>query len=166
MIWYEDEVKRLEAELASFTYQPRLVLYGSSSLRLWDSLYDDFEMYLPVTLGFGGSTLEACVFFFTRIMKRVQPQHLIVYAGDNDLGDGRTPLQVHSYFVELCRLMDESFKNLAVSFISIKPSIIRWDIRHKIQYTNSLIEASIANKPNIAYVDVYNSMIGHNGLPN
>ncbi len=165
MIWYEDEVKRLEAEIAAFAYEPRLVFYGSSSIRLWDSLYKDFEWYLPANLGFGGSTLEACVYFFNRIMKQIQPQHLIVYAGDNDLGDGRTPLQVHGYFVELCRLMDESYKNLPVSYISIKPSLARWDIRHKIQYTNSLIEASIANKPNITYVDVFNYMIGNNGLP-
>jgi lysophospholipase L1-like esterase len=165
MVWYEDEVKRLEAELTALSYEPRLVFYGSSSIRLWDGLKDDFEMYMPVNLGFGGSTLEACVFFFKRIMKCVHPQHLIVYAGDNDLGDGKSPLQVHGYFMELCRLINESFKDLPVTFISIKPSITRWDIRHNIQYTNSLIEASIVHKPNMAYLDVYNSMISTNGLP-
>jgi len=166
MVWYEDEVKRLEAELAALSYEPRLIFYGSSSIRLWDSLKDDFEMYLPVNLGFGGSTLEACVFFFKRIMKCVHPQHLIVYAGDNDLGDGKSPLQVHGYFMELCHLINESFKDLPVTFISIKPSITRWDIRQKIQLTNSMIEASIRSKPNMYYLDVFSKMIGKNGLPN
>ena len=43
---------------------------------------------------FGGSTLEACAWFFERLVVPCYPRALVCYAGDNDLGDGRTPDQV------------------------------------------------------------------------
>jgi hypothetical protein len=41
---------------------------------------------------FGGSTLEACDHFFARQVLPVRPRSLLVYAGDNDLGqNSRAP---------------------------------------------------------------------------
>jgi lysophospholipase L1-like esterase len=165
MLWYEDDVKQLEQRMATLTYQPQLVFYGSSSIRLWDSLYDDFKVYNPVNLGFGGSTLEACVYFFKRIMKPLQPKHLVIYAGDNDLGDGKTAAQVHGYFLDLCRLIDETYEGLPVSYISIKPSPARWNIRQQIQNANRLIEETIRAKAGMYFVDVYSKMLSPDGLP-
>jgi len=31
MVWYENEVQRLEKERAALTYEPKLLFYGSSS---------------------------------------------------------------------------------------------------------------------------------------
>ena len=68
MIWYENEVQRLEKERAALTYEPKLLFYGSSSIRLWDSLNDDFADYQPVNLGFGGSTLAASDWLPTAVL--------------------------------------------------------------------------------------------------
>jgi lysophospholipase L1-like esterase len=165
MVWYEEDVRKLEKEISTLQYQPQLIFYGSSSIRLWESLYEDFKMYSPLNLGFGGSTLEACVYFFKRIMKSLSPNHLVIYAGDNDLGDGKTAVQVHGYFIELCKQIDERFGNLPTLYISIKPSLSRWQINEEIKYANRLIEKTIRDKPNLYFVDVYNKMIGKNGLP-
>jgi len=82
-------------------YQPDTLFYGSSSIRLWESLYNDFATYKPVNLGFGGSTLAACVWFFDRLMMPLNPKRLVVYAGDNDLSDGRNPEEVFIFFEQL-----------------------------------------------------------------
>ena len=89
MIWYENEVQRLEKEKTALEYEPRMVFYGSSSIRLWETLYEDFREYAPVNLGFGGSTLAACVWFFERLVAGYRPQSILLYAGDNDLGGSR-----------------------------------------------------------------------------
>jgi len=66
-------------------------------------LYKDFEEYMPINLGFGGSTLAACAWFFDPIVAPViHPQTLILYAGDNDLGDGRHPEEVLFFFGNSC----------------------------------------------------------------
>lgn len=166
MIWYEEEVQRVQQETAKFSYQPRMLFYGSSSIRMWEDLYTDFKLYAPVNLGFGGSTLEACVFFFQRIMEPYNPHHIIIYAGDNDLGDGKKPDEVHNFFIQLCESINECFGKVLVSYISIKPSLARWQINDTIEYTNKLIRQTISHHiPHMYFVDVYNPMIGPDKLP-
>jgi lysophospholipase L1-like esterase len=166
MEWYEEEVQRAEQEITNLDYHPRLLFYGSSSIRLWENLYDDFQSFQPVNLGFGGSTLEACVHFFQRIMEPFNPKQMVVYAGDNDLGDGKKPDEVHSYFIQLCESVNECFGEVPMLYISIKPSLHRWQINDAIQYTNLLIQQTITrNAGYLRFVDVYSRMIGTDGLP-
>ncbi|MES1160748.1 MAG: GDSL family lipase, partial [Bacteroidota bacterium] len=143
MQWYENEVQRLEKETASLEYDPKMVFYGSSSIRLWDNLYQDFSDYQPVNLGFGGSTLAACVWFFDRLLTPYHPKSIIVYAGDNDLGDGRHPEEVFIFFRQLVASTRQRFGSIPLAFISIKPSITRWNIVDSIRYTNKIIEDEI-----------------------
>src|SRR5262245_59767819 len=111
MYWYEEEVERLEREIAAIKYKSQLIFYDSSSIRLWHTLHEAFKRYNPINLGFGGSTLVACYYFFNRIMEPLHPKHFIIYAGDNDLGDGKNPGEVHGYFIELCNQLSQYFGN-------------------------------------------------------
>jgi lysophospholipase L1-like esterase len=166
MLWYENEVQRLEKEKTLLQYDPKLIFYGSSSIRLWDSLYDDFSAYQPVNLGFGGSTLAACVWFFDRLITPYHPQSIIVYAGDNDLGDGRHPEEVFIFFRQLVACTRERFGNIPLAFISIKPSITRWNILDSIRYTNKIIEDEITKQgTNLHFINVYNQMTDNAGYP-
>ena len=166
MYWYEEEVQRVEKESANLNYKPAMVFYGSSSIRMWDSLSEDFHLYKPVNLGFGGSTLEACVHFFHRILKPYHPQQLVIYAGDNDLGDGKKPDEVFTYFKKLCKLIVNEYVNTKVFYISIKPSIARWEINDQIKHTNALIEQAIHTRyRQINFINIYNSMINEQGMP-
>lgn len=165
MHWYEEEVERLEKEITALAYKPCLVFYGSSSIRLWHSVEEDFKKYNPVNLGFGGSTLEACAHFFKRIMQPLHPKHFIIYAGDNDLGDGRKPLEVHRYFIELSNHIHTYFGTTSFSYVSIKASPLRWQINEKIQQANHLIKNTIERHANMHFVDVYSRMIDDRGRP-
>ncbi|MBC7886703.1 MAG: GDSL family lipase [Ferruginibacter sp.] len=166
MQWYEEEVKRIETEIAGLTHEPGIVFYGSSSIRLWESLEDDFQEYDPLNIGFGGSTLAACGWFFERLFANLNPHAIIVYAGDNDLGDGRSPEEVFLFFNELVHLIRQRFGDIPLGFISIKPSISRWDIVDKIRQTNRLIEAGIKKTGgNICYINIYDSMTDKAGYP-
>jgi len=166
MYWYEDEVKRLEKDGLNLNYTPETLFYGSSSIRLWTSLYSDFAGIKPVNLGFGGSTLAACVWFFERIMTPYHPKRLIVYAGDNDLGDGRHPEEVFIFFQELAVKINTRFGSLPCYYISLKPSISRWHVANLFRFTNGLIENEISKYGNNwHFVDVFNKMLGPDGKP-
>lgn len=166
MNWYEDEVKRVIAESRKISYNPSMIFYGSSSFTLWKTLHDDFKEYKPVNLGFGGSTLEACVFFYKRIMQALNPAHFIIYAGDNDLGDGKKPEVVAKYYDQLCSAIRESCSKATITYISIKPSIARWDIDDRIQRTNMLIKQHMLSKKLGDYfVNVYDEMTDKSGYP-
>jgi len=167
MNWYEEDVRQLEQQKGNLPYDPKMVFYGSSSIRLWEGLYEDFQEYQPVNLGFGGSTLAACVWFFDRLVGMYHPESIIVYAGDNDLGDGRHPEEVFIFFQQLVARVRERFGDIPLAFISIKPSIARWNIVDNIRYTNTLISEEIARQGgNLHYIDVYDRMTDETGQPN
>lgn len=165
MFWYEDEIKGLEKRRSEISWQPATLFYGSSSIRLWDSLADDFKEYTPVNLGFGGSTLAACAWFFDRVMADYQPQRLVIYAGDNDLADGRHPEEVFLFFQQLVAKTTRRFGLIPCYFISLKPSIARWHLTAQFQYTNQIIAADLKNYPNWHWIDVYSAMLNANGRP-
>ncbi|MDT3402890.1 SGNH/GDSL hydrolase family protein [Mucilaginibacter terrae] len=166
MYWYEDEVKRLERDRLKLSYEPETLFYGSSSIRLWDSLYQDFAHLKPVNLGFGGSTLAACVWFFDRIMTPYNPKRLIVYAGDNDLGDGRHPEEIFIFFQQLMVKAHEHFGDIPCYYVSLKPSPARWQIADSFKYANNLIESEIVKQQNNwRFINIFKAMLDNNGLP-
>ena len=86
---YQGEVAALERRRRAEPPPPGVVaFYGSSSIRLWDSLAEDFFDVPVINLGFGGSTLAACVHYFDRLVVPCKPGALVFYAGENDIGDG------------------------------------------------------------------------------
>jgi lysophospholipase L1-like esterase len=166
MVWYENEVQRLEKERQALTFDPKLLFYGSSSIRLWESLQDDFAAFKPVNLGFGGSTLAACVWFFDRLVAPFHPGSIIVYAGDNDLGDGRHPEEIFIFFQQLVSRTRRQFGDIPLAFISVKPSITRWDIVDRIRYTNKIIEEEIKRQANnLHFINIYTRMTDNAGYP-
>lgn len=166
MTWYENDVKKLEALKGTLPYTPETIFYGSSSIRLWEGLYEDFKPYHPVNLGFGGATLAACVWFFDRIMQPYQPKHIVCYAGDNDLGDGRADEEVYIFFRQLLVCVQERFPGVPFSFISIKPSMARWNMAGKIKHTNQLIREAIEKAgPHFYYVNIFDKMLDAHGHP-
>jgi lysophospholipase L1-like esterase len=134
---------------------------------LWEGLYNDFEEYKPVNLGFGGSTLAACGWFFDQLVAPIKSAtKIIVYAGDNDLGDGRNPEEVYIFYRYFVLKLREHFNQIPLYFISIKPSIERVEITDKIIQANMLIEDEIKkSKGNEFFVDLFGKMITRKGLP-
>jgi lysophospholipase L1-like esterase len=166
MIWYENDIKKLEAVKGTLPYTPETILYGSSSIRLWEGMYEDLKPLNPVNLGFGGSTLAACVWFFDRVMEPYAPKHFVCYAGENDLGDGRTPEEVYLFFRQFQACLQKRFPDVPLTFISIKPTIARWNLENQVRYTNQLIKAEIEkNNGNQYYLNIFDHMLGNNAQP-
>ncbi len=166
MNWYEDEVLRVEKETSKLSFTPETIFYGSSSINLWTTLYTDFEDLKPVNLGFGGSTLAACTWFFDRIVAPVDSaRRIILYAGDNDLGDGRHPAEVYLYYRQLIGQIRLRFGEIPCFFISIKPSLQRWEIISQIKHTNKLIRQEIEKDPFQHYIDIFPAMLDRQDTP-
>ncbi len=166
MVWYEDEVQRVENEVRNLVYAPETLFYGSSSFTLWNALYSDFAGCKPVNLGFGGSTIAACSWFFDRIVKPVtSAKRIVIYAGDNDLGDGRNPEEVYLFYKLLVMQVRKEFGGIPCYYISIKPSLQRWDIIGKIKTANRLVRMEAASDSLQNYIDIFSLMLNSQGVP-
>lgn len=167
MYWYEEEVQQLERAHLRDRVDPGIIFYGSSSIRLWNNLKGDFAERKVTNLGFGGSTLAACVWFFNRIMTDYSPKAIVVYAGDNDLGDGRNPEEIFIFFQQLMAHVSSRFPDLPCYFVSLKPSLSRWHMADQFRYTNNLIESEIIKiNGNWKFIDIFKKMLDKSGNPN
>ena len=178
MLWYENDIHQLEAKLNALTISSnktaingavsnpdRTVFYGSSSIRLWTTLATDFPTVNSLNLGFGGSTLAACTWFFERILVAAAPKSVVFYAGDNDLGDGRHPEEVYLFFCTFAQKMCRQLPGVPLSFLSVKISPARWDIAPKIRHTNELIAQEIAQFPDYQVIDTTTPLLDTAGRP-
>lgn len=166
MQWYEEEVHGLELarEKNLPIYEP-VVFYGSSSIRLWDTLVQDFAGERVVNLGFGGSTMEACAYFFERLVVPYNPRSLVLYAGDNDLGDGKSPERVERTYQMLSDKVQRFLGPIPFAYLSIKDSPARHYLAESIVRTNSLIKQEHLSRPGRIYIDVFSRMRTADGEP-
>jgi lysophospholipase L1-like esterase len=166
MEWYEAEVRGLE-HLRSVRkpVEAPAVFYGSSTIRLWSTLAWDLGNPRALNLGFGGSTLEACFWFFERLVPPERPSSLVVYAGDNDLGDGRQPDAVVASFRALAGRVRRLCPGISFGFISIKPSPARRHLNDRIRRTNDGIRSEIGRIENAYFIPVFDAMLDGRGNP-
>jgi lysophospholipase L1-like esterase len=166
MFWFHPDLERLENEIKDLEYNPKLVFYGSSTFTLWAELKTIFKNYNPVNLGFGGSTLAACTWFFDRVFKNIKDiDAIVIYAGDNDLGDGRHPEEVLLFLENLLLKIRARYGNIKCTCISIKPSLARKHIQESIHYTNKGIKKLMMKDNHFYYIDIYNPLLDKNGNP-
>lgn len=166
MDWYEEEVRALEKLHRMAPPEPGSVLfYGSSSIRLWSTLSADLASWPVVNRAFGGSTLAACVHFFERLVVPCTPASIVCYAGDNDLGDGRTHGEIMASFHALLTKITRLLGPVPVAFLSIKPSPARWELRDRMAGVNREIRRVLNNRSRGYYIDVYHPMLGQDGRP-
>lgn len=166
-------VERWEADIRAFEEADRasppqpggVVFVGSSSIRMWHTLAEDFAGVNVVQRGFGGSEMSDAVHFADRIILPYEPRQVVVYAGDNDLWSEKSPAQVLEDFRMLVQRIHQRLPEARVAFIAIKPSIARWSIADQVRGANRLVEEYAASDPRIDYIDVFTPMLGADGMP-
>lgn len=163
---FEQDIQAFElADKAAMPSKGGIVFTGSSSIRMWENLAEDFAP-LPVTnRGFGGSTLPEVVHYSERIVFKYEPKLVVVYCGENDIAEGKAPTQV---FQDFKKFIGETEKNLAgvpIIFISAKPSPARWEMWRKFEQFNKLAERFSTARPNLHFVDISPTLLGKDGTP-
>ena len=147
--------------------KPGGVLFvGSSSIRLWDSLEQDFQALPIVTKrGFGGSRLSDCSEHVSKLVLPYKPRLVIVYAGDNDLAEGATPADVLTSFKRFVEAVHRELPETRIAYLSIKPSPLRAALIAQAKDTNKLIQTYSGTVPNLDYIDIYSKMVDADGRP-
>lgn len=165
--WHNELAAFARADQERFPAPGGVVFVGSSTVRMWTRMQQDFAR-VPggiVNRGFGGSTLLDCSLFARDLVVRYKPRQVMVYAGDNDLAEGRTPLQVLDSFARFANAVRAELPDTRISFISVKPSPSREQLMPQIRETNHVISAYLNLLPNSEYIDIYTPMIGADGRP-
>ena len=145
-----------------------VIFYGSSSFRLWDpKIRTDLDSDAIINLAFGGSTLVTCGDHFEKIMNPYpDAKAMVIYAGDNDLGDGSSALEVKEAFLRILEKVAKRFGQIPVFFVSIKPSPSKQSIFETIVNANRMIREETENRDNLHYIDIFTPMLTDSGRSN
>jgi lysophospholipase L1-like esterase len=163
---FESEVNALEAKLSQSPISSSpVVFYGSSSIRLWKSLQQDFSGYAVLNCGFGGSRLTDCVRYANRLVLPRKPVAIVIYAGDNDLASGVAPEKVFQSFTQLFSIFRTYSPSIPIAFVSVKPSPARMIFLENILKFNRLVENFLNTQPETEYIDVCSDMLGQDRKP-
>jgi lysophospholipase L1-like esterase len=159
---FASAIAAFEAQDATNPPPRNAVLFvGSSSIRRWETLAQDFPFTPVINRGFGGSTMAHVVHYADRIVLPYRPRLVVVYAGDNDLNSGKTPETLLTDFQAFVGKVPE----IPIVFLAIKPSPKRWALVEKTRVANRLIREFCATEPRLRYVDTFTPMLGADGQP-
>ncbi|MFT3756342.1 MAG: SGNH/GDSL hydrolase family protein [Pseudoxanthomonas sp.] len=163
--WAQD-MERFAAEDAAHPPPKGAVLFvGSSSIRFWTTLAQDFPGVATINRGFGGSEVRDSIWYANRIVVPYAPRLVVFYAGDNDINSGRSPQQVRDDFLAFVQRVRHDLPKTRIAVLSIKPSLSRIAQLPAQSQANALVRESAAQLRNVDFIDVATPMLDAGGQP-
>ena len=164
--WHDSFEAFAAADKAHAPEPGGVVFVGSSSIRLWKDLEQQFDTsQMIVKRGFGGSRMSDCANYVGRLVVPYKPHLVVVYAGDNDLAEGRSPQDVLASFRRFVAGVRKALPETRIAYLSIKPSPLRQALMPAMRETNALIAQYSKSQPNLDYIDVFSKMLDAEGRP-
>jgi len=142
-----------------------LLFIGSSTIRLWTTLAQDFPGHRVINRGFGGSEIVVSTHFADRVILPYKTRMVLLRAGGNDLNAGKSPEQVFADFKEFVAKIHSKLPRTEIVFISLSSSIARWKQADKEKAVNTMIEEYIRQTPRLKYIETYPMPLGADGQP-
>jgi lysophospholipase L1-like esterase len=163
---FEKDILAFEASDKTNPPPKQAVLFiGSSSIRMWRTLAQDFPEYRVINRGFGGSQIADSIHFADRIVIPYQPRVIVFYAGGNDINAGKSPQTVANDFKRFVGKVREELPATKVVYISVAPNPARWAQIDRVRGANRLIRDYTAKEANLSFIDVHPHMLGDDGQP-
>ena len=145
-----EENKKMEAPI---------IFYGSSTIRLWKSLNEDFKDVDVINLGFGGAYIDSLSKNFNLLINFLNPKAIVIYLGGNDLNLSLSPEEVIFKIKKFVEKINEKYPNTDIGYITIKPSVERKNKLSDIKKINKGVKLIANDFPNLVYIDVYNKLL-------
>lgn len=164
---------RWEKDIAAYEAQDKtnpppkggIVFIGSSTIRRWTTLAQDFPEHKVINRGFGGSQIADAAQYADRIVIPYAPQAVFLRAGGNDINAGKSPEQVYADFQAFAAKVHASLPNTTVFYIALSPTVARWKNADKEKSLNDMVKNFAAGKPNVKYIECWDMTLGADGQP-
>ena len=136
-----------------------IVFYGSSTIRLWKGMKNDFNGLNVINLGFGGALIKDLSKNFSRLFRKIKPSVIVLYLGGNDLTLGYSAEKIVEKIKNFLELIFKNYPNIKIINMSIKPSFERINDIKKIEKINSLMTAESSRNKSLIQLNFYEKII-------
>ena len=170
-----EEILKWESDIAVFdslnlaepSDAATLLVTGSSSVRLWDSIHTDLAPYQVMQRGYGGAKLSDFNYYSERIIKQQQFKAILVFVANDISGSNydRTPKEVLQLFKTLVKHVRERNPDTPLFWIEITPTPSRWHVSDKIRKANTLIKNYCEKSADLYFIPTFDVYTNQEGLP-
>jgi lysophospholipase L1-like esterase len=151
---YEKDVAAMEARAAAKPAPTNAILFvGSSNIRLWSTLAEDFSGWPVINHGFGGCHLSDVAFYIDRLVVPFKPRAVVISAGVNDLHHGRTPQEVFESATAAVSRIQAALPGVPVVFASLLPAPSRTGELDRVREANRLVAGWVQNQAGVVFSD-------------
>lgn len=163
---FQKEVAELTTALDNTGWEKGSIVFtGSSSIRMWKNLQEEFPDFPLINTGFGGSQASDLFHHLHALVLRFNPSAVFIYEGDNDVNAGKTSQVILEDLKQILDLVGMKYPQIPIYFIGAKPSPSRWQLKKEYEQFNQELQQFATNQPNTHYIDVWNPMLDQNGHP-
>lgn len=165
---FEPEIRAFERlDSIEKPAQGQILLYGSSTMRLWNTYQADLAGHQVVNRGFGGSQMSDAVYYFDRVVLPLKPSWILLYEGDNDLNSGKSPEQVFADYQTFMKLVKEKLPKTKVAIYTLRPSLARENRMPQQRQLHAFFKKYARKHRKKAYfIDAYQLLLTPEGRPN
>lgn len=144
-------------EIAAFAQQEPekggIVFTGSSSIRLWSDLKEDFPGLPVVNRGFGGSIANDLIVYFDTIVARHEPKMIVTYTGGNEIHERLTVREAFADYTKFLTMSHERFPSARIILTSVKVAPVRVLEAPQVRELNVLLKTWCTDKDWLRFVD-------------
>jgi lysophospholipase L1-like esterase len=163
---WEKEISAFEAKDATNPPPQHAILFiGSSTIRFWTTLAQDFPGEPVINRGFGGSEILDSTHFADRIVFPYAPKAIFFRAGGNDIDAGESPEAIFADFKDFVATVHAKLPDTDIYFISWSATITRWKNRDKEKILNDSVKELAARTPHLKYIETGDLVLGADGKP-
>jgi lysophospholipase L1-like esterase len=161
---WEKEVAAYEsADRANPPAKGSVLFIGSSTIRFWKTLAEDFPDHKVINRGIGGSEIVDSTHFAERIIFPYEPRQIFLRAGGNDIHAGRLPAEVAADFANFVEKVHARLPKTEIVYIFVNPAPARWGENDKYRDLNRRIREMALHMPRVSCVDAYDISLNAEG---
>ena len=163
---FQEEVNNRAREIDASGWKPGSVVFtGSSTIRMWKNLQEQFPDIAIINSAFGGSQADQLLLHLDKTVLRFEPSKVFIYEGDNDINAGQEVSTIMENLDELVTRIQDKYPNTIVNLVAAKPSPSRWDKKTSYLALNDLIRQYATTHDQVNFVNVWDVMLDESGKP-
>ena len=172
---YSEEILHWESEIAVLdslnlvekSDAGTLLVTGSSSVRLWDSIHLDLLPYQVMQRGYGGAKLLDYNYYAERIIKPQQFKAIVIFVANDIAGEETdiSPKEVYRLFTKLVKQVRKRNPNTPLCWIEVTPTPKRWHVSEQIREASGYIQDYCDRNEDLHFIGTFNHFITPGGLP-
>ena len=165
--WESDILHIDSLNAAEYSDQNTLLVTGSSSVKLWDSIHIDLAPYQVMQRGYGGAKLSDYNLYAKRIIKPHPFKAIVVFVANDINGgeDDRSPRELFQLYQTLVDQIRSRNPDTPVFWIETTPTPRRWHVNKQARKANELIKRWSEENDDLHFISTFDAYMTPEQLP-